>query len=123
NIMGYKNDKGLIFGRDLNNYQGNNFVAPQTYMLKGSFIDKDTLFVMSRDGVFDHSRAKDMKTRQEIGVDKFKDQHERAIEEINKSEFILRNNLLRDYIENHGQINLEDYEEIDAGDLEIEVAD
>ena len=109
NIMGYENTKGLIFGRDLNNYEGYKFVAPQTYMLKGSFIDEDTLFVMSRDGIFEHSRAINMKTREELEVGQFREQYDKSIAEINKSEFILKNNLLKDYIENEGKIDLKDF--------------
>lgn len=103
NIMGYENTKGLIFGRDLNNFQGYNFTAQQTYMLKGSFIDDDTIFVMSRDGTYGNSRATNIKTRENIDVEKFRDQYEKAISEINKSEFILKNNLLKSYIENEGK--------------------
>lgn len=111
NIMGYENTKGLIFGRDLNNYEGYKFVAPQTYMLKGSFIDEDTLFVMSRDGIFEHSRAIDMKTREELKVEQFREQYDKSIEEINKSDFILKNDLLKEYIENEGKVDLKYFAE------------
>ncbi len=42
--MGYENEKGLMFGRDLLNYEEYNYVAPQTYVLKGSFIDDEVMF-------------------------------------------------------------------------------
>lgn len=113
NIMGYENTKGLIFGRDLNNFKGQNFIAPQTFMLKGSFIDKDTLFVMSRDGIFEHSRATSMKTGKDMEVEQFRDQYERSISEINKSEFILKNDLLKPYIENEGRIDLQMFKDKD----------
>ncbi|MBU5427934.1 sulfatase-like hydrolase/transferase [Tissierella pigra] len=119
NIMGYKNEKGLVFGRDLTNYTGNNFVAPQTYMLKGSFIDKDTLFVVSRDGIFEHSRAVNKKTGKEVEVEQFREQYEKAIEEINKSEFILKKDILKIYMENNGQINLEQLEDIQIENKEL----
>lgn len=96
NIMGYKNEKGLIFGRDLNNYKGENYVFPQTYMLKGSVITQDKLFVTARDGIFDHSRAYDLKTKKEVDINKFKTLHQKAIEEINKSNYILKNDLLKE---------------------------
>ncbi|WMM24342.1 sulfatase-like hydrolase/transferase [Tissierella sp. MB52-C2] len=119
NIMGYKNEKGLIFGRDLTNYTGNNFVAPQTYMLKGSFIDKDTLFVVSRDGIFEHSRAINIKTGEELEVEQFREQYERATEEINKSEFILKKDVLGIYMENQGQINLSQLEDVQIENKEF----
>jgi phosphoglycerol transferase MdoB-like AlkP superfamily enzyme len=96
NIMGYKNEKGLVFGRDLNNYKGENYVFPQTYMLKGSVITQDKLFVTARDGIFDHSRAYDLKTKKEVDINKFKTLSQKALEEINKSNYILKNDLLKE---------------------------
>lgn len=96
NIMGYKNEKGLVFGRDLNNYEGENLVKPQTYMLKGSFIDQDILFEMARDGVFNHSRAINRKTREILDVNQFKERSKKIEEEIDKSDYILKNNYLKE---------------------------
>ncbi|MEW8974426.1 MAG: LTA synthase family protein [Tissierellaceae bacterium] len=89
NIMGYDNTKGLVFGRDLTNYDGYTYLSPQTYMLKGSFIDDDILFEISRDGIFEHSRAVDRKTGKEIDVEEARDKSEKAIREIEKSNYIL----------------------------------
>lgn len=97
NIMGYENTKGLIFGRDLTNYKGKNFVAPQTYMLKGSFIDDKRLFVISRDGIYNNSRAIDLKTRQALDLEDQRQEHEKAIKEINMSNYILETDYLKDY--------------------------
>ena len=99
NIMGYENYKGLVFGRDLTNYKDKNYVYPQTYMLKGSIIDDESVFEMSRDGLYDHSRAYKIKTGESIDVDVFRDQHYNAISEIDKSNYILENNLLKDLVE------------------------
>lgn len=107
NIMGYKNEKGLMLGRDLTNYKDKNYVFPQTYLLKGSFISEDTMFVMARDGLFDHSKAYDLNTREEIDKDKFRSMYDKIIEEINNSDFILKKNLLKYYIENNGEVDLE----------------
>lgn len=98
NIMGYDNTKGLVFGRDLNNYEGENLVKPQTYMLKGSFIDQDILFEISRDGVFNHSRAIDRQTRDRLNVEDLKEKSEKIEDEIGKSDFILRKNYLKELI-------------------------
>jgi phosphoglycerol transferase MdoB-like AlkP superfamily enzyme len=55
NLMGIRNEY-LTFGRDLiNSEQG--FVASQTFMEKGSFIDNDVVFEISRDGIFENSIA------------------------------------------------------------------
>ncbi|WP_025640562.1 sulfatase-like hydrolase/transferase [Schnuerera ultunensis] len=106
NIMGYENGKGLMFGRDLANYEGENFVAAQTYVLKGSYIDDDTLFYMSNDGLFENSKALDRKTREPLDVKNFKERYENIISEINKSDYILKRDLIKLLMENQGQIDL-----------------
>jgi len=98
NIMGYDNTKGLVFGRDLTNYKEYNFVAPQTYLLKGSFIDNNTLFKMSKDKVFEHSNAINRQTGESVDIEQYKIISEKAKEEIHKSLYILENNLLKNYV-------------------------
>ncbi|MDR7869643.1 MAG: LTA synthase family protein [Tissierellaceae bacterium] len=95
NIMGYDNTKGLVFGRDLTNYKGRNYIAPQTYMLKGSFIDEDVLFEISRDGIFENSRAIDRHTRKELDVEQFRQMSEDITKEIDKSNYILKKDYLK----------------------------
>ena len=90
NIMGYENEKGLMFGRDLINYEGQNFVAPQTYALKGSIITDEILLEMSRDGVFENSRVYNIKTREPLNPEDYIEEHKMVIEEINKSDYILK---------------------------------
>ena len=94
NIMGMKNEKGIMFGRDIIN-SGSSFVAQQTYMLKGSFIDGEKVFVMSRDGIYDHSRAYNIETRHPVNLNDCKKGYEKAIKEINISDYILKNNLAK----------------------------
>lgn len=106
NVMGYENNKGLVFGRDLVNYKEQNYVYPQTYMQRGSFMDGENMFVIARDGIFDHSKATSIKTREELDINDFREQYEKAVNEINKSNFILKKNLLKEYIENYGEVNL-----------------
>lgn len=106
NIMGYENTKGLMMGRDITNFKGYNYLAPQTYMLKGSFIDKDTMFIMSRDGIFDHSKAYSMKTGKQTEIEPHRAMYKKVISEINKSDFILEKDLLKEYIENDGNVDL-----------------
>lgn len=105
--MGYENKKGLMFGRDLINYEGENFVAPITYVIKGSFIDDETIFYMSRDGIFKNSMAlrKDTKDRIE-DISYLRDTYEHIIDEINKSNYILKTDLIKHLLEGNGQVNL-----------------
>lgn len=106
NIMGYENEKGIMFGRDLVNYEGENFVAAQTYVLKGSFIDDDTLFYMSNDGLFKNSKALNRKTRKPLDVEDFREEYEKIVGEINKSNYILKNDLIKLLVENQGSVDL-----------------
>ena len=90
NVMGCDNTKGLVFGRDITNYYRKNIIAPQTYMLKGSFIDEDILFEISRDGIFENSRAINRHTREKLDVEQFRQISEQMIKEIDKSNYILK---------------------------------
>lgn len=118
NIMGYKNDKGIMFGRDLLNYKGENYVAPQTYVLKGSFIDDDVIFCMSRDGIFENCTAKDKKTKKNIDVAPFREKYERIISDINKSNYVLKKDLIKLLLENEGEIDISDLMASDIPDYE-----
>lgn len=105
NIMGYENEKGLVFGRDLNNYEGYTNVTPQTIMRKGSFVDDEVIFSISRTEIFDHSTANDIETGQSLDINKYREIYERAINDINRSNFILKNDILKHLIENDGVLD------------------
>ncbi len=96
NLFGYENKKGLMFGRDLVNYSGDNIVMSQTYMLKGSFITKDLLFEISRDNVFEHSRLINRQTREVLDVEKARDISEYVNREINMSNYILKTDYFKE---------------------------
>ena len=103
--MGYDNSKGIVFGRDLNNYKGYTNVTPQTIMRKGSFVDENTIFEISRTEIFEHSVARDINTREELDIQQFRPIYEKAIEEINRSNFILKHDLIKHLLENNGQLD------------------
>lgn len=96
NLLGIENKKGIMLGQDLVNAK-EGFVAQQTYMLKGSYIKDDMVFSMSRDGIYNNSRAWNINTRQPVDLEKCREDYERAIREINKSNYILKNDLLSKY--------------------------
>lgn len=105
NIMGYENEKGIMFGRDLVNFKEYNFVAPQYYVLKGSFIDDQVFFNMSSDSIFENCRAKDIKTNKEVDLEPLRGKYEKIIAEINKSDYILRKDLIKEMVENNGEVD------------------
>lgn len=94
NLMGIDSEKAIMLGQDLNN-ASEGFVAHQTYMLKGSYFDDYVALEMSRDGVFENSRAWYIKNQQSVNVELCRKNYERALEEIGRSEYILRNNLIK----------------------------
>ncbi|AFS79924.1 sulfatase family protein [Gottschalkia acidurici 9a] len=93
NLLGIENKKGIMIGRDLNN-SSSGFVAQQTYMIKGSFIADDIIFEMSRDEIYSNSRAWNTKTKEKIDVEECRKWYEKAIKQINLSDYILRKNIL-----------------------------
>lgn len=111
NIMGYENQKGIMFGKDLLNYEGDNFVAPLVYAVKGSFITDDVIFYMSRDGIFKNSYAIDRKTNEKIeDIESLRPIYEKVIEDINKSHYILKHDLLKQLIESGGKADIDGLE-------------
>ncbi len=98
NIMGLQGDRTLIFGRDLLNYEGLNYVAPQVYMIKGSFISDKEILEMSRDGIFENSYVYDRKTSEELTAENYRHVYDQIIEEINLCNYILQNDLLEDIL-------------------------
>lgn len=108
NLMGIKNENPYVFGQDLVNADSG-FIASQTYMLKGSFIQDDIVFEMSRDNVFNNSRAWNRITREPIDLEDCREGYERANSEINKSAYILENDMLKDAL-----IEIEDISVIDS---------
>lgn len=109
--MGYENQKGIMFGKDLLNYEGDNFVAPLVYAVKGSFITDDVIFYMSRDGIFKNSYAIDRKTNEKIeDIESLRPIYEKVIEDINKSHYILKHDLLKQLIESGGKADIDGLE-------------
>lgn len=77
NLLGIRNEY-LTFGRDLiNNNVG--FVASQTFMEKGSFIDNDVVFEISRDGVFENSIAYNRDTHEPVDLELCREGYEHAV--------------------------------------------
>lgn len=93
NLMGIENKNSFIFGKDLVNAKSG-FVASQTYMIKGSFIQDNIIFEMSRDGVFKNSRAWNRVTREPVDLENCREGYKKAIKEINRSIYILDNDIL-----------------------------
>ncbi|MTI48745.1 MAG: LTA synthase family protein [Firmicutes bacterium] len=97
NLLGLKNNKGIMFGQDLNNAK-EGFVALQYFVPKGSFIDDKKIFIMSKDGIFKNSRAWNLITKEPIDIENCREGYEKAIKKTDYSNYILENNLIREII-------------------------
>lgn len=86
NVLGINNEY-LTLGKDLLNTE-EGFVASQTFLEKGSFIDNTKVFQIARDGVFENSTAYDRDTHEPIDIELCREGYERALFEINLSKKI-----------------------------------
>lgn len=93
NLFSLQNNKSIMFGRDLLGPE-KGFVAQQTYLLKGSFIDDNILFEMSRDGQFENSKAWNIHSREAVPLEQCIAGYQRALQEIELSDYLLKNNLI-----------------------------
>lgn len=93
NIMGIKNEKGIMFGKDLNGEFTDNYVFPMGYIKEGSVISEEEMFVRDK-ALFENSRAFNRITREDIDIEKFRELSERALEEINLSNYVLKSNYI-----------------------------
>ncbi|NLK75779.1 MAG: LTA synthase family protein [Clostridiales bacterium] len=96
NIMGIDIDDAFIVGQDLVNAE-EGFVAFTTYLFEGSFVKDDLMFQISREGIFEGSRAWNIETGQEEDASLYKKEHERALLLKKISKEILEQNLIEKY--------------------------
>ncbi len=99
-LLGVDKLDTLYFGQNLINAE-TGFVASQTYMPKGSFIQDNIIYEMPRDGVFVNGRAWDINTGEPVDLELCKSGYKRAVNEVNMGNFILQNDVLREiFLEN-----------------------
>ncbi len=93
NLLGVRIESDRILGKDLLNIE-QGFVAKQVHVARGSFIDNEKVFIMSNDGIFENSRAWYIESGETVNLDECREGYERALAEVNLSEYILENNLI-----------------------------
>ena len=101
NIMGVDLESEFILGQDLANAK-EGFVAFTTYLLKGSFANNDIAFEISREGIFEGSRAWYIDTNQQVDIEPYKGGYEKALLYKQTSKEILEQDMLTKYV-NHKQ--------------------
>lgn len=100
NLMNLTIPQPYIFGKDLVNVEkeSESFAASVTYLLEGSFIWKDIMYQIGRDGTFQSGRAWNTENGQEIVLtNELKAQSERAARLVQLSKKVLDHNLMVDY--------------------------
>ena len=103
-----------ILGQDLVNSK-NGFVAFTVYLFEGSFVKNNVMFEISREKLFEGSRAWDIHTGEEYDIEEFYDDYERAIKLKETSKYIMDQDLMADMFDHSDQIVLpEEAEETPA---------
>lgn len=97
NIMGLEFNQPYILGQDLSNAT-DGFVAFTAYLFAGSFIHNNTMFEISREGVFDGSRAWKIGTNEPLDASAYEEDYNKAITIKKTSEEILNQDLISNYI-------------------------
>ncbi len=97
NIMGLSLDDAFIVGQDLANAK-EGFVAFTAYLFEGSFADNDVMFEISREGIFEGSRAWKIGTNEPVDAALYQEQYDKAILLKQTSKEILDQNLIANFI-------------------------
>jgi len=93
-LLGIEKLDTLYLGQNL--FTGeDSVVAIQMHMLKGSYIKGDTVFEISRDGIFENSKAWNRKTGAALSIENCGPDSQKAREIADLSVFYLENDILR----------------------------
>ncbi len=119
-LMGFDTLDTVYLGHNLLTID-EGFVAEQTYMTKGSFFQDETVYEMSRDGVFENGRAWNRKTGKQVPVKDCYEGYIKSMGLINTSEYILKNDILRKmYLEDEDAASV--FSNTDSMDYPDEIA-
>jgi len=97
NIMGVTLDETFIVGQDLSNAT-DGFVAFTTYLFEGSFATNDIMFQISREGVFEGSKAWRIGTNEQVDATLYQEGYDKALLLKKTSKEILEQNLIADFV-------------------------
>ena len=97
NVMGLTLDKTFTVGQDLSNAT-DGFVAFTTYLFEGSFATNDIIFEISREGIFEGSRAWGIGTNEVVDAAQYQAEYDKAILLKTTSKEILEQNLIAEFI-------------------------
>lgn len=103
NIMGLPMDESntFILGQDLTNAK-DGFVAFTSYLFEGSFATNEIVFEISREEIFEGSRAWKIGTNETVDASLYKEQYDKALLLKQTSKEILEQNLISGYVTHEG---------------------
>ncbi len=90
NLIGLETKDENVLGKDLLNTK-EGFAVQQVHTGKGSFINNEMMFIISKDGIFENSKAWHIHTGEPVELEEAREGYERAIAEIFLSEYIIEN--------------------------------
>ncbi len=93
-LFGFDKLDTLYVGHNLYTVK-NGLVAEQTFMTKGSFFSNDIAYEMARDGIFENGRAWNIHTGEPVDVASCYEDHLKAVQIIETSEYALRSDAIR----------------------------
>lgn len=106
NIMGITpDDTSFVLGQDLLNAE-EGFVAFTTYLFEGSFATDEVMFEISREEIFEGSRAWKIGTNEPVDASLYQEEYDKALLLKKASEEILEQNLISNYV-THGQSDMQ----------------
>jgi phosphoglycerol transferase MdoB-like AlkP superfamily enzyme len=97
NIMGLTLDKTFILGQDLTNAK-DGFVAFTSYLFEGSFAANDIIFEISREEIFEGSRAWKIGTNEQVDASLYREEYDKAVLLKETSKQILEQNLIANFV-------------------------
>lgn len=111
NIMDIELEQPYVLGQDLCNAT-DGFVAFTAYLFGGSFIHNDVMFEISREGIFEGSRAWKVGDHSTVDAALYEEDYNRAITLKKTSKEILDQNLIAEYVthdlEEQNEVTVED---------------
>ena len=98
NLLDLNPEQPYVLGQDLVN-AADGFAAFTAYLFEGSFASGDVMFEVSREGIFEGSRAWQIGTGRELNAADYREEYDRAIALKQASKDILDHDLIGDYVD------------------------
>ncbi len=117
NLYGIDSSNLVLFGHDILSEDNPAIIYPQSYMLKGSFIDDDYIYNILRDGIFENGILKDRHTKKRMDPSSQKDKYIKAINEIETCKKILENDMIEELMNSRSKDNTLEIANDELGDF------